>query len=77
MRFVLVAALMLPVRAQPAQPGLVLVKTVELPAVEGPSDRLAFDSGRGHLCLAARGSSRIVPCCGASAIPPGTESSAR
>ncbi len=53
MRFGLGAALLLSGLAQSSQPGLSLVKTIELPAVEGRIDHLAFDPERGRLFLAA------------------------
>jgi DNA-binding beta-propeller fold protein YncE len=59
MRFVIVAALVVSGLAQPPQPGLILVKTIELPAVEGRIDHLAFDSERRHLFLAALGNNSV------------------
>lgn len=59
MRSVLVPALVLSGLAQPSQPGLSLVKTIELPAVEGRIDHLAFDAERGRLFLAALGNNSV------------------
>jgi DNA-binding beta-propeller fold protein YncE len=52
MRLVIGTLVLLAV-AQPPRAPLALVRTIELPAVEGRIDHLAFDSERGHLFLAA------------------------
>ena len=59
MRFLLVAALVLSGPTQPSPPGLSFVKTIELPAVEGRIDHLAFDLERGRLFLAALGNNSV------------------
>jgi DNA-binding beta-propeller fold protein YncE len=59
MRFVLAASLMTLVAAQPVQPPLALVTTIDLPAVEGRIDHLAFDAERGRLFVAALGNDSV------------------
>jgi DNA-binding beta-propeller fold protein YncE len=44
---------------QPTQPPMVLVKSIELPNVEGRIDHLAFDPESGHLFLAALGNNSV------------------
>jgi DNA-binding beta-propeller fold protein YncE len=53
------AVLVMLAAAQPAQPPLALLKTIELPHVEGRIDHLAFDSDRAHLFLAALGNGSV------------------
>ena len=59
MRRLIGAVWVLLASAQPAQPPLVLFKTIELPNVEGRIDHLAFDSDRAHLFLAALGHNSV------------------
>jgi DNA-binding beta-propeller fold protein YncE len=59
MRFVAGASLALLIAAQPAQPPLVLARTVDLPGVEGRFDHFAFDAARGRLFLAALGNGSV------------------
>lgn len=59
MRLVIGAALGLLAVAQPAQGPLTLVRTIDLPGVEGRIDHLAFDADRGRLFVAALGNNSI------------------
>jgi DNA-binding beta-propeller fold protein YncE len=58
MRFA-IASLLLFAVIQPAGPPLALVKTIELPGVEGRIDHLAFDPDGGHLLVAALGNNSV------------------
>lgn len=58
MRF-MIATLSLVTIAQSAQTPLALVRTIELPAVEGRIDHLAFDVERGRLFIAALGNNSV------------------
>lgn len=58
LRFVTVAILLI-TAAQPAPPPLALVRTIELPGVEGRIDHLAFDPQTGRLFVAALGNNSV------------------
>ena len=57
-RFVMAALLALGA-TQPAQAPLTLVRTIDLPGVEGRIDHLAFDPQSGHLFVAALGNNSV------------------
>jgi DNA-binding beta-propeller fold protein YncE len=54
-----IAAILLITAVQTGQAPLVLVKTIELPGVEGRIDHLAFDPESGHLFIAALGNNSV------------------
>jgi len=59
MRAFLAACTVLALAAQPGQAPLVLVRTIELPRVEGRIDHLAFDPEHGRVFLAALGNDSV------------------